>query len=100
MKRSTAFIWAAYCAATLAATAQLHAQYTDVADEASLVSLWQLDETAGSGTVSATNANPVYDGTVFAGTTLGAVERHDNLGDGCQLQREHRQNRRALQRHT
>jgi hypothetical protein len=56
------------------------AQFSGVNTEASLVSLWQLNEAVGSSTVSATNANPIYNGAVFAGTTLGGASAMTTLG--------------------
>lgn len=60
------------------ASSTAHAQFGDVSGEASLVALWELNEAAGSGTVTDTSAT--YNGTVFTGTTLGAPSAMTTLG--------------------
>ncbi|MDZ7620576.1 MAG: LamG domain-containing protein, partial [Patescibacteria group bacterium] len=61
------------------ATAQGQYVFTDVADEASLVALWKLNEAAGATTVAnATSAS--YSGTVVGTPTLGVASAMSTLG--------------------
>jgi hypothetical protein len=76
-------VWASVLMAVILVAAPLtHAQaqfvFTDVADEASLVALWELNELVGSGTV--TDLGGVYTGTIYGGTTLGVPSAMTTLG--------------------
>ncbi|MDY0170433.1 MAG: LamG-like jellyroll fold domain-containing protein [Thermoguttaceae bacterium] len=62
----------------LAATTHAQFTFSDVADEASLVALWELNEPVGSGTVA--DINSTYTGTVSGGTTLGVSSAMTTLG--------------------